>query len=215
MQVDTSVAEADVGKLQPDMDATFTVDAFPGERFKGKVRQIRNAPQTLQNVVTYDAVIDVDNPDLELRPGMTANVTFVYDERDSVLRVAERGAALPAAAGAGAGGLGAPAAAAAADRRRAAARRRRRRRRAAGGAAAGGRRAAPAARRPIGARSGCCAARRRRRCACAPASPTAPSPRSRRPSCTRATSVVTDAEVARRRRQGGQPAGSGAFRRMF
>ncbi|HVI92482.1 MAG TPA: efflux RND transporter periplasmic adaptor subunit, partial [Anaeromyxobacter sp.] len=76
MQVDTNVAEADVGKLQDGMDATFTVDAYPTERFRGKVRQIRNAPQTVQNVVTYDAVIDVPNPDLKLRPGMTANVSF-------------------------------------------------------------------------------------------------------------------------------------------
>jgi HlyD family secretion protein len=88
MQVDTSVAEADIGKLKPDMDATFTVDAYPSKQFKGKIRQIRNAPQTLQNVVTYDAVIDVSNPALELRPGMTANVTFIYDHRESALRVA-------------------------------------------------------------------------------------------------------------------------------
>jgi HlyD family secretion protein len=87
MQVDTSVAEADIGKLKAGMDATFTVDAFPSRIFKGKVRQIRNAPQTLQNVVTYDAVIDVANPDLALRPGMTANVTFVFDHREGVLRV--------------------------------------------------------------------------------------------------------------------------------
>jgi HlyD family secretion protein len=87
MQVDTSVAEADVGKLTAGMDATFVVDAFPGERFNGKVRQIRNAAQTLQNVVTYDAVIDVDNADLKLRPGMTANVNFIFANRDSVLRV--------------------------------------------------------------------------------------------------------------------------------
>ncbi|HVE83056.1 MAG TPA: efflux RND transporter periplasmic adaptor subunit [Myxococcales bacterium] len=87
MQVDTSVAEADVGKLQPGMSATFVVDAFPSERFTGTVRQIRNAPQTVQNVVTYDAVIDVANPDLKLRPGMTANVTFVSAEHDDVLRV--------------------------------------------------------------------------------------------------------------------------------
>jgi HlyD family secretion protein len=87
MQVDTSVAEADVGRLAGGMPATFTVDAFPGERFRGKVRQIRNAPQTLQNVVTYDAVIDVDNPELKLRPGMTANVTFVPAEKNDVLRV--------------------------------------------------------------------------------------------------------------------------------
>jgi HlyD family secretion protein len=88
MQVDTSVAEADIGKLKADMDATFTVDAYPSRTFKGKIRQIRNAPQTQQNVVTYDAVIDVSNPDLALRPGMTANVTFIYDHRDSALRVA-------------------------------------------------------------------------------------------------------------------------------
>lgn len=70
------------------MDATFTVDAFPGQTFKGKVGQIRNAPQTVQNVVTYDAVIDVDNVDLKLRPGMTATVTINYARRDDVLAVA-------------------------------------------------------------------------------------------------------------------------------
>jgi HlyD family secretion protein len=87
MQVDTSVAEADVGKLRAQMPATFTVDAYPTERFKGIVRQIRNAPTTVQNVVTYDAVIDVDNSDLKLKPGMTANVTFVYAEKKDILRV--------------------------------------------------------------------------------------------------------------------------------
>jgi len=87
MQVDTSVAEADVGKLRDGMKASFTVDAYPGERFNGVVRQVRNSPQTVQNVVTYDAVIDVDNADLKLRPGMTANCTFVYAQRDAVLRV--------------------------------------------------------------------------------------------------------------------------------
>jgi HlyD family secretion protein len=87
MQVDTNVAEADVGKLWAKMKASFTVDAYPTERFQGTIRQIRNAPQTLQNVVTYDAVIDVDNGDLKLKPGMTANVTFVYAEKSDVLRV--------------------------------------------------------------------------------------------------------------------------------
>jgi len=87
MQVDTNVAEADVGKLRAGMSAYFTVDAYPGERFMGKVRQIRHAPQTVQNVVTYDAVIDVENPDLRLKPGMTANVTFVYAERHDVLKI--------------------------------------------------------------------------------------------------------------------------------
>ena len=80
------------------MPATFVVDAYPDERFKGVIRQIRDAPQTLQNVVTYDAVIDVDNPDHRLKPGMTANVTFVYAEHKGVLRIPERGAAIPAAA---------------------------------------------------------------------------------------------------------------------
>jgi len=88
MQVDTSVAEADIGKLKPGMEATFTVDAYPSKTFHGTVRQIRNAPQTQQNVVTYDAVIDVGNPNLELKPGMTANVTFVFEHRENVLRVA-------------------------------------------------------------------------------------------------------------------------------
>jgi HlyD family secretion protein len=87
MQVDTSVTEADIGKLRPDMAATFTVDAFPGEKFRGKVRQIRNSATTVQNVVTYDAVIDVDNDQLKLRPGMTANVTFIWAEKSDALRV--------------------------------------------------------------------------------------------------------------------------------
>jgi len=87
MQVDTSVAEADVGKLRAEMVASFTVDAYPSERFTGTVRQIRNAPQTVQNVVTYDAVIDVDNAELKLKPGMTANVTFIYAEKDEIVRV--------------------------------------------------------------------------------------------------------------------------------
>jgi HlyD family secretion protein len=87
MQVDTSVAEADVGKLRPEMPATFLVDAYPQERFRGRVRQIRNAPQNVQNVVTYDAVIDVENPELKLKPGMTANVTFIYAEKNDALRV--------------------------------------------------------------------------------------------------------------------------------
>jgi HlyD family secretion protein len=87
MQVDTSVAEADVGKLKEGLEATFSVDAFPNRRFTGKVRQIRYAATVVSNVVTYDAVIDVPNPELLLRPGMTANVTFVTQEADDVLRV--------------------------------------------------------------------------------------------------------------------------------
>jgi HlyD family secretion protein len=87
MQVDTNVAEGDVGRLEVGMKTYFTVDSYPGQRFTGKVRQIRNSATTTQNVVTYDAVIDVDNADLKLRPGMTANVTVVYAERDKVLTV--------------------------------------------------------------------------------------------------------------------------------
>jgi HlyD family secretion protein len=87
MQVDTSITEGDVGKLKAGMAATFLVDAYPNKKFKGTIRQIRNAPVSVQNVVTYDAVIDVENPDLELKPGMTANVSVVYSERVDVLGV--------------------------------------------------------------------------------------------------------------------------------
>lgn len=87
MQVDSSVTEADVGKLQPGMKAFFTVDAYPGEKFVGTIRQIRNAATIVQNVVTYDAVIDVDNKELKLKPGMTANVTVIYAERAEVLKL--------------------------------------------------------------------------------------------------------------------------------
>ena len=87
MQVHAAVSEADVGRLEPGMTATFVVDAYPDRKFKGVIRQIRDAPQTLQNVVTYDAVVDVDNGDCPLKPGMTANVTFVYAERKGVLRI--------------------------------------------------------------------------------------------------------------------------------
>lgn len=109
MQVDTNIAEGDVGKLHPDMAATFLVDAYPNERFKGTIRQIRNAPQTVQNVVTYDAVIDVDNTDLKLKPGMTANVTLIYAEREGVITVpntALRFRAPPALAGSAESGTG-------------------------------------------------------------------------------------------------------------
>ncbi|HSQ62804.1 MAG TPA: efflux RND transporter periplasmic adaptor subunit [Polyangiaceae bacterium] len=87
MQVDTNVSEGDVGRLKEGMPASFTVDAFPGQRFKGTIGTIRNAASTVQNVVTYDAVIKVDNDDLKLRPGMTANVTIIWAERDQALAV--------------------------------------------------------------------------------------------------------------------------------
>jgi HlyD family secretion protein len=92
MQVDTSVSEADVGRLEPGKSVTFTVDAYPGEPFAGRVRQIRSSPTTVQNVVTYDAVIDVENPNLLLRPSMTANTSFVAAQKDDVVRL--RNAAL-------------------------------------------------------------------------------------------------------------------------
>ena len=87
MEVDTNIAEADVGSLTPGLAATFTVDAFPAEVFRGAIRQVRASPQVVQNVVTYNAVIDVPNPNLELKPGMTANLEIVYAERTDVIRV--------------------------------------------------------------------------------------------------------------------------------
>ncbi|HEU0033337.1 MAG TPA: efflux RND transporter periplasmic adaptor subunit [Kofleriaceae bacterium] len=87
MQIDTQVAEADVGRITEGMKATFTVDAFPGKTFEGVVRQVRNAPTTTSGVVTYDAVIDVDNPDKSLRPGMTANVTFVLAQVADAIKI--------------------------------------------------------------------------------------------------------------------------------
>jgi HlyD family secretion protein len=87
MQVDTNVAEADVGKLHAAMPVTFTVDAYPNKTFAGTVRQVRDNAQTIQNVVTYDAVIDVDNPERLLKPGMTATVAFVYADQADALRV--------------------------------------------------------------------------------------------------------------------------------
>jgi HlyD family secretion protein len=87
MEVHTNIAESDIGRLRAGMDASFTVDAYPTERFRGRIREIRNAPQVVQNVVTYDAVIDVENAELKLKPGMTATVNIVSERRDGVLRV--------------------------------------------------------------------------------------------------------------------------------
>jgi HlyD family secretion protein len=88
MQIDANVAEADVGGVSVDQDVDFTVDAFPTQTFHGKVVQVRNAPITVQNVVTYDTVIGVSNPDLKLKPGMTANVSIISAHRDKALKVA-------------------------------------------------------------------------------------------------------------------------------
>ena len=87
MQIDSNVAEADIGAVSVDQDVDFTVDAFPTRTFHGKVVQVRNAPITVQNVVTYDTVIGVSNPDLKLKPGMTANVSIIIAHKDNVLQL--------------------------------------------------------------------------------------------------------------------------------
>ena len=87
MEVHTNVAESDIGRLKPGMRVSFTVDAYPGEPFRGSIRDIRNAPQVVSNVVTYDAVIDVANDELKLKPGMTATVSVITDRRTDVLSV--------------------------------------------------------------------------------------------------------------------------------
>src|SRR3989440_8093079 len=87
MQIDSNVAEADVGAVSVDQDVDFTVDAFPTRTFHGKVVQVRNAPITVQNVVTYDTVIGVNNADLKLKPGMTANVSIIIAHKDNVVQL--------------------------------------------------------------------------------------------------------------------------------
>ena len=87
LQVDTNVSEADVGRVTVGQDSTFTVDAYPGRIFRGKVSEVRNAPITIQNVVTYDVVILVNNEDLKLKPGMTANVSIMIAHREGVLKI--------------------------------------------------------------------------------------------------------------------------------
>jgi len=110
MQVDTNVSESDIAGAAPGAAATFTVSAFPGRRFKGRVSQVRQAPVSVQNVITYDVVIAADNPDLLLKPGMTATTKIIIDSRDHVLRVPEQAlhftpsATRPTAGGQRAGG---------------------------------------------------------------------------------------------------------------
>ena len=87
MEVDTNVDEADIGRVALDQDATFTVDSFPGQTFRGRIVQIRQAPQVIQNVVTYITVVAVSNPDLKLKPGMTADVKILVAKRENVLLV--------------------------------------------------------------------------------------------------------------------------------
>jgi len=85
MEVNVAVDEADVGRVQTGQKMRFTVDAFPGERFMAKVTQIRKAPQTNNNVVTYSVMATLDNPDLKLLPGMTASARILTEERKDVL----------------------------------------------------------------------------------------------------------------------------------
>lgn len=87
MQVDTNISEADIGRVQVGQTATFTVDAYPYTPFTGTVAQVRHAPMTVQNVVTYNAVVRVANPEITLKPGMTANVAFLIAERPDVVKV--------------------------------------------------------------------------------------------------------------------------------
>jgi len=87
MQVDTNFSEADIGRIEKEQEATFNVDAYPERTFRGRVSEIRNAPLTVQNVVTYDVVIQVNNKDLKLKPGMTANVSIVVAHREGILKI--------------------------------------------------------------------------------------------------------------------------------
>lgn len=87
MQIDTSVDEADIGKVKVGQNVDFTVDAYADISFKGKVGQVRIAPITVQNVVTYDVVVTVDNPDFKLKPGMTANVSIIVADKKGVIRI--------------------------------------------------------------------------------------------------------------------------------
>jgi len=110
MQIDTNIAESDIGVVKLGQEVDFTVDAYPDITFKGKVWQKRQAPITVQNVVTYDVVIQVDNGDLKLMPGMTANVSVIIQTKREVLRLTNAATrfrmtdrSAPAGAGAGAG----------------------------------------------------------------------------------------------------------------
>ncbi len=87
MRINTSVDEADIGRVAVDQQVRFSVDAYPGHIFEAKVLQIRNDPQITQNVVTYDVLIDVDNKELKLKPGMTANVEIISERRERAVCV--------------------------------------------------------------------------------------------------------------------------------
>src|SRR6185503_1780116 len=88
MQIEAAVSEADVGGIEMGQQVDFSVDAFPGRTFHGSVSQVRYAPVTNQNVVTYTTIVDVSNPDMKLRPGMTATASIISAKRSSVLKIA-------------------------------------------------------------------------------------------------------------------------------
>ncbi|SDX97843.1 HlyD family secretion protein [Acetomicrobium thermoterrenum DSM 13490] len=87
MQIETNVDEADIGNVREGLEVTFTVDAYPNAIFSGRIKQVRIASSVVENVVTYPVIIDVSNPDLMLKPGMTANVTIITDKKENVLAV--------------------------------------------------------------------------------------------------------------------------------
>lgn len=89
MQVEANVSEAEIGAVRDGQNATFTVEAFPNRTFSGKVTQIRLAPVSVQNVISYDVVIEADNRDLALKPGMTATAHIVTARRHDVLKIPE------------------------------------------------------------------------------------------------------------------------------
>lgn len=88
MQVNANVDEADIGSISDQAGVRFTVDAYPNDLFRGRISEIRLNPQTVQNVVTYNVIIGIENPEMKLKPGMTANITITIDQRDNALKVA-------------------------------------------------------------------------------------------------------------------------------
>lgn len=108
MQVDVNVSESDIGQVKAGEEATFSVNAYPSRTFTGTVKEVRQSPQSVQNVITYDVVVSVANTDLALRPGMTASAKIVADQRADVLRVPSKAlryqpSTVPAATGRPAG----------------------------------------------------------------------------------------------------------------
>jgi len=87
MQVNANVSEADIGRVAKGQEASFTVDAYPERMFRGRISEIRNAPMTIQNVVTYDVIIQVENKELRLKPGMTANISIMVAHKEGVLKI--------------------------------------------------------------------------------------------------------------------------------